>query len=139
MAGDCVFCKIVARRAPAHRVAEEARTLAFLDIFPVAPGHTLVIPRAHCESLLDADPESVADVARMTRRVAHAIHAVLAPDGIALHQLNGAAAGQSVFHYHMHLVPRMHGDPPTLHAQGRGEDGELATIASSLASALPPR
>jgi len=133
---DCIFCEIVAGRAPAHRVHEDERTLAFLDIVPAAPGHTLVIPKAHGENVHDTSADDLAAVIRVSQRVAAAQHSVLEPDGLAVFQLNGEAAGQSVFHYHMHLVPRRHGDPAGLHGRGPGEPAELARTAEALAAAV---
>lgn len=135
-AGECVFCGIVAGTMPSVKIHEDERTLTFMDIFPVAPGHTLIIPKAHCANLFEADPEDLAAVARRAGLTARALRAALAPDGLAVAQLNGAAAGQTVFHYHVHLVPRREGDPFTLHGRGRADDGELARLAAAVAAAL---
>lgn len=132
----CIFCQIVAGTAPAHRVLEDDRTLAFMDIFPVTAGHTLVIPKAHCTNLLDAAPEDLERVISQSRRVAHAIRDVIAPDGIGVFQLNGAAAGQTVFHYHMHLIPRMRGDVLQLHGRVPGDPNRLEATARKLVAAL---
>jgi histidine triad (HIT) family protein len=132
----CIFCKIVARESPAHRVFEDDRTLVFMDIFPVSLGHTLIIPKAHCTNLLDTTPADLALVVTQAHRLAHAIRDVIAPDGIGVFQLNGAAAGQTVFHYHMHLIPRMHGELLQLHSRTLGDPAELATTAEKLAAAL---
>lgn len=132
----CIFCKIVDGKAPAHRVFEDEQTLAFMDIFPVADGHTLVIPKAHCTHLLDATEPDLGSVIVQSRRVAHAIRQVLEPDGIAVFQLNGAAAGQTVFHYHMHLVPRMRGDALQVHSRTPGDPDRLAELARSLCEAV---
>ena len=132
----CIFCSIVAGEAPAHRVFEDERTLGFMDIFPVAPAHTLIIPKAHCTNLLDAEPPDLERVIVHARRVAHAIRQVIAPDGIGVFQLNGAAAGQTVFHYHMHLIPRMKGDALQVHSRVRGEPAQLEATARKLAAAL---
>jgi histidine triad (HIT) family protein len=87
----CVFCKIATGEAPAHRVSEDERSLVFMDIFPVADGHTLVVPKAHCTNLLEAEEPDLESVISHSRRVAHAIREVFDPDGIAVFQLNGAA------------------------------------------------
>lgn len=134
---DCIFCKIVSGEAPAHRVFEDERTLVFMDLFPVAKGHSLVIPKAHSTNLLDTDDEELAAVVTHSRRVAHAIRRALAPDGIGVAQLNGAAAGQTIFHYHMHLIPRMQGEPFQLHGRTQGDPEQLAETARKLAAALP--
>ena len=133
---SCIFCKIVRKEAPAHVVFEDERTLAFMDIFPVADGHTLVIPKAHCTNLLDADPEDLSAVIARSHPLAHAIRDVLAPAGIGVFQLNGAAAGQTVFHYHMHLIPRMRGDVLQVHSRTPGDPERLADTARRLAAAM---
>ncbi|MCZ6783047.1 MAG: HIT family protein [Proteobacteria bacterium] len=134
---DCIFCRIVEGRAPAHRVLEDERTLVFMDLFPVTEGHTLIIPKAHCTNLLDVDEADLQAVARHSRVVAHAIREVIAPDGIGVFQLNGAAAGPTVFHYHMHLIPRTKGGTLQLHTRVRGDPDQLADTARRLAAAIP--
>jgi histidine triad (HIT) family protein len=133
----CIFCKIVDGVAPAHRVFEDDHTLVFMDIFPVAYGHTLIIPKAHCHNLLDAAPADLEALISHSKRVAHALREVIEPDGIGVFQLNGAAAGQTIFHYHMHLIPRMHGDPIQIHSRRQGDPDRLAEIAKLLAAAIP--
>jgi len=133
---DCIFCRIVSGEAPSFRVCEDDGSLAFMDLFPVADGHTLVITKEHYGDLLEADADAVAAVAKCTRRVARAIEAVKEPDGLGVYQLNRAAAGQTVFHYHVHLIPRKAGDPLTIHARGRGDDELLRANAEALAAAL---
>jgi histidine triad (HIT) family protein len=135
---DCVFCKIVSGEAPAHRVCEDERTLAFMDIFPVAAGHTLIIPKAHCTNLLGTEVQDLEAVIAHSKRVAHALREVFDPDGIGVFQLNGAAAGQTVFHYHMHLIPRMHGDSLQIHSRTLGDPEQLAETARALAAAIAP-
>ena len=134
---ECIFCNIVAAQSPCFRIAEDDRTLAFLDIFPVANGHTLIITKDHFDNLFEATPEALEHVVRMSRRVAHAIGAALSPDGLGVFQLNGAAAGQTVFHYHMHLIPRANGEGLTLHGRRRAGESELGAMAERLAAALP--
>jgi histidine triad (HIT) family protein len=133
---DCIFCQIVEGRAPAFLVDEDAATLSFLDLFPVAQGHTLVVTRAHFENLFEASPEALAGVAAASRRVAHAIRESIAPEGLGVFQLNGAAAGQTVFHYHMHLVPRWHGQEFKLHSRVRGNPDELRATAARIKAAV---
>lgn len=132
----CIFCAILAGDAPAHRVHEDERTLVFMDLFPVADGHTLVIPKAHVENIFEIDADHVAACARMSRRIAHAIRSVLSPDGVAVVQANGAAAGQTVFHYHTHLIPAWTGTPLQLHGRQQGDATRLAEVAGQLATAL---
>ncbi len=133
---DCIFCKIVAGEAAAVKVTETEHALAFMDLFPAAPGHTLVIPKPHYENLFEATPESLAAVHLLARRVARAIKSALAPDGLMVFQLNGAAAGQTVFHYHAHLIPRMTGSEFKLHGRQRADDAELEAVAEKIATAL---
>ena len=133
---DCIFCKIVRGEAPAHRVCEDERTLAFMDIFPVTDGHTLVITKDHFENVFEADEDALAAIARTSHRVAAAIRSALAPDGLMVFQLNGQAAGQTVFHYHMHLMPRASGEPLALHTRVPGVPARLAELAAKLARAL---
>jgi histidine triad (HIT) family protein len=133
---DCIFCRIVAGEAPAHRVLEDEHTLSFMDAFPVTDGHTLVVTKAHAPTIFDASEAALTAVAASARRVAHAIRATLAPDGLMVFQLNGAAAMQTVFHYHMHLMPRRDGEPLALHSRVPGDPARLAEIASQLRTAL---
>ncbi len=133
---DCIFCKIVRGEAPAAWVSEDEHTVVFMDAFPVTDGHTLVVTREHFEDLFAATPAALGAVAAMAKRVAHAISTVLHPDGLMVFQLNGAAAGQTVFHYHMHLMPRAAGEPLALHARVPGNPGRLRELADALAAAL---
>lgn len=133
---NCIFCRIVAGELPCHRVYEDAHTLVFMDIFPVADGHTLVITKQHAATIFDADEAALTAVAATARRVAHAIRSALAPDGLMVFQLNGAAAMQTVFHYHMHLLPRREGEALALHTRVPGDPARLAALATQLAAAL---
>jgi histidine triad (HIT) family protein len=133
---DCIFCKIVRGEMPAHKVYENERILVFMDIFPVADGHTLLIPKVHGSNLLDTPVEDLECVMAQSRRVAHALRDVFTPDGIGVFQLNGAAAGQTVFHYHMHLLPRMKGDSLQIHSRTPGDPDRLAGNAQKIAAAL---
>jgi len=135
-AADCIFCRIVAGDAACARVHEDELTLTFMDIFPVAAGHVLIIPKVHCTDIFEAGGEALAAVARRAGITARAIRAALAPDGLGVFQLNGAAAGQTVFHYHMHLIPRREGEPFTLHGRARADDAELERIAVQIAATL---
>lgn len=133
---DCIFCAIVAGRAPAHRVFEDERVLIFMDLFPAQPGHTLIIPKQHGETLFETSSEDLQAVAAHSKPLASAIRSVFRPDGIAVMQLNGAAAGQTVFHYHMHLIPRQAGDPFRGHGKEPGDPDELARHATQLGAAF---
>jgi histidine triad (HIT) family protein len=107
---DCVFCKIVAKQIPATLVHEDEHTLAFMDIGQVNPGHVLVAVKAHAENIFALDDTQAAAVFTAAARVARAIRDAFAPAGLSVYQANGKAAGQSVFHLHVHLVPRHEGD-----------------------------
>ncbi|HEY8516191.1 MAG TPA: HIT family protein [Candidatus Binatia bacterium] len=133
---DCIFCKIVRGEAPAHRVAEDERTLSFLDIFPVSDGHTLVITKEHYATLFDAPAEALQAVAATAKRVAHALRDVVQPEGMMVFQLNGAAAMQTVFHYHMHLLPRRSGEPLALHTRVPGDPQRLERLSAELRERL---
>ena len=139
MSADCIFCRIVRGEAPSHRVDEDALTLAFMDAFPVTDGHTLVITKAHYPDIFATSESALAAVASTSHRVAAAIRAALAPDGLMVFQLNGAAAMQTVFHYHMHLMPRRAGELLALHSRVPGDPARLAEVARLIASALRPR
>jgi histidine triad (HIT) family protein len=108
---DCLFCKIVAGEIPATIVAQDERTVTFMDINPGTRGHALVIPRAHAQDLLEIDPEDLAAVAQAGQRMARTAKAALQADGINLINSCGADAWQTVFHFHLHVIPRYEGDP----------------------------
>jgi histidine triad (HIT) family protein len=107
---DCIFCKIIAGEIPSHKVYEDDATLAFLDINPAQRGHTLVIPKQHAADLIAIPADALYAVARATQHVAQQLQHVVQPDGVNVVQSNGAAAGQTVFHYHVHLIPRFTND-----------------------------
>ncbi len=137
MAEDsCIFCRIVRGEMPADRVYEDESTLVFMDIFPVTAGHTLVITKEHFADLFAATPESLRAVAATAKKVAEAIRRSLAPDGLMVFQLNGVAAGQSVFHFHMHLLPRANGEPLALHSRVAGDPARLRQLAAMITAAL---
>ncbi|MER7500527.1 HIT family protein [Nonomuraea pusilla] len=107
---DCTFCKIVAGQLPSYRVIEDEHTLAFLNIRPASPGHTLVVPREHARDVWEISEVSHSRVADMVYRVAALLKATLAPEGVNVKHNTGEAAGQDVFHFHVHVVPRWRGD-----------------------------
>ena len=107
---DCVFCRIVAGQIPSTRVFEDEHTLAFMDLGHVNPGHTLVAVKKHAANLYELDEAQAAAVARTTVMISKAIKAAFQPEGLSVYQANGKAAGQTVFHYHVHLLPRHAGD-----------------------------
>jgi histidine triad (HIT) family protein len=134
---SCIFCRIVSGEAPAARLREDALTVSILDIRPVSEGHALVLTREHFENVYEATPDALAAVARASKRVAHALRDTLRPDGLSIVQSNGEAASQSIFHYHMHLIPRRAGSSWTLHGRRRVADAELEQLARRIAEHLP--
>ena len=108
--GQCIFCRLVSGEIPAARVYEDELTIAFMDIGQVNPGHVLVATRRHAATLLDITPEEAAAVMQTAQRVAHAVQATFDPPGLTLLQANGHEGDQTVFHFHMHVVPRHAGD-----------------------------
>ncbi|WP_165974323.1 HIT family protein [Nonomuraea deserti] len=106
----CVFCEIVAGRAPAYRVTADEHAVAFLDLAPAAPGHTLVVPRGHARDVWELPQDACAQVARLVHGVSALLRVALAPDGLSITHATGEAAGQDVFHFHTHVVPRWRGD-----------------------------
>jgi histidine triad (HIT) family protein len=107
---QCVFCRIVAKEIPATVVHEDEHTLAFMDIGQVNPGHVLVALKKHAENIFALEDAQAAAVFRASAKVARAIRSAFEPQGLSVYQANGAAAGQTVFHLHIHLVPRYEGD-----------------------------
>ena len=107
---NCVFCRIVAKEIPAAVVYEDELTIAFMDAGQVNPGHVLVAAKEHAETLFDLDDAQAAALLRAAARVARAIRGAFQPPGLSVYQANGKAAWQTVFHYHMHLLPRHEGD-----------------------------
>ena len=107
---NCVFCKIVARQIPATVVHEDEHTLGFMDIGQVNPGHVLIALKQHVENIFALDGAQAAAAFRAAARVSRAIRAAFAPQGLSVYQANGQAAGQTVFHFHIHLVPRHEAD-----------------------------
>ena len=107
---DCVFCKIVAGQIPSTKIYENEHTLAFMDLGQVNPGHVLVAVKKHVPYLFELDETQAAAVARACVKVSKAIQSAFKPEGLSVYQANGKAAGQTVFHYHVHLLPRHAGD-----------------------------
>jgi histidine triad (HIT) family protein len=135
MAEDCICCKIVAGELPAAKVDEDERTLAFMDINPWARGHALVIPKQHARDLGAIGEDDLAACAAMAKRVAGLQRERLGADGVNLLNAYGAAAWQSVFHFHFHVIPRYEGDPLRLPTTPQQADpDELAAVAEELKS-----
>jgi histidine triad (HIT) family protein len=134
---DNIFAKIARGEAPCHKVFEDADTLAFMDLFPQSPGHVLVIhKRATARNLLEVNLADLAPVMVTVQRVSRAMVSAFKPDGLAIMQFNGSASGQTVFHLHVHLIPRWAGQPLGLHAQKMADAGDLAARAKAIAVAI---
>ena len=133
---DNIFAKILREEMPAHRVYEDADTLAFMDIMPRGDGHTLVIPKRGFRNLLDADPDGLAVVARTVSTIARAQMRAFRADGITVQQFNEPAGGQVVFHYHVHVIPRFEGVSLRPHTGEMADDATLAEHAEKLRNAL---
>ena len=132
---DNIFAKIVRGDAPAAKVFEDHDTLAFMDVFPQARGHVLVVhKRARARNLLDVDPQDLHALMTTVQRIALAVRATLKPDGIFVAQFNGQTAGQTVFHLHVHVIPRWEGVALGRHgAGGMADMGELKELAEAIA------
>ncbi len=130
---DCIFCKIVAGELPATIVDEDERTIAFMDIAPATRGHALVIPREHSRDLLAVAPEDLQATALATQRLAKRVTQRLGADGVNLLNSCGAAAWQTVFHFHIHVIPRYDGDPLRLPwVPSSGDPEQIAAAAQEL-------
>jgi histidine triad (HIT) family protein len=131
---DCLFCKIVAGEIPATIVAQDERTIAFMDINPATRGHALVVPRAHARDVHAIDTEDLKAVAATAQRLAAKALERLGADGVNLLNSNGAAAWQTVFHFHMHVIPRYEDDPLRLPwIPAPGDTDEIAAAGAQLA------
>jgi histidine triad (HIT) family protein len=130
---SCIFCRIVKGELPCFKVFGDQRVLAFMDINPIAEGHTLVIPRAHAENIWEISPEDLAAVQAASQRLAGALRQVLQPVGIACLQLNGRGVNQVVMHYHQHLIPRRASDPQLGMTAWELVPGNMAAIAQTAA------
>ncbi len=130
---DCLFCRIIAGELPSTKVHEDALTIAIMDIFPATAGHVLVIPRAHATDIHEVSEFDLAACASVAKRLAGLAVANLSASGVTIMQSNGAAAWQTVFHYHVHVIPRYDGDPLVLPwTPGPQADAdELAEISKS--------
>jgi len=134
---NCVFCRIVAREIPAAVVYEDAETLAFMDAGQVNPGHVLVAAKGHAENLYELNDAQAGALLRTAARVARAIRDAYKPPGLSVYQANGKAAWQTVFHYHMHLVPRHEGDGMALTWPAKNPPREkLGEYAAEIRKAL---
>jgi len=136
---DCIFCRIVRGELPCTKVYEDERTLAFMDIAPVVKGHTLVITKAHSDSMRDTPAEVLQDLVPVVRLVAQAQFEGLGAAGVNVTQANGAVAGQVVLHIHFHVIPRFDDDGHKWNWRQLQYDNpeEMAALAARIAGALP--
>jgi len=131
-----IFAKILRGELPAHKVYEDDRAFAFLDIMPRAPGHTLVVPKAPARNILDVAPADLGHVMAVAQKIAKAAMQVFAADGVTVQQFNEPAGGQVVFHLHVHIIPRRDGVPLKPPASFKEENAVLSDHALKLAAAL---
>lgn len=131
-----IFARILRGEVPAHRVCEDEATIVIMDAMPQSDGHALVIPRFPARDIFELPPEQAAAAMRTAQRVARAAKAVFRADGITLMQFNGAEAGQSVFHFHLHVIPRYAGQPLRSHGRSFADGELLAAQAGRLRDAL---
>lgn len=131
-----IFAKILRGELPAHKVYEDDKAIAFLDIMPRCPGHTLVVPKAAARNILDIEPEDLAHVAKVAKKVAIAAKAAFKADGLTVQQFNEEAGGQVVFHLHVHVIPRHAGEPMKPPASAMEKPEVLAEHAALLRAAL---
>src|SRR5919106_2236771 len=133
--GNCVFCSIVEGTSPSRRIYEDERAVAFMDINPATDGHALVVPRAHVKDLWEISEDEASRVMAATVRVASQIRDALQPDGVNVMHATGAAAFQTVFHFHLHVIPRYYHDPIKLPWVPRpGDRTKIAELASKIQS-----
>ena len=134
---DCIFCKIVAGQLPCFKLLEDDKTIAFMDINPVNPGHALAVAKGHWPTVDVIPTDVLSAVAATAQKVAKAVIAALEPNGVNLLQANGAGAGQSVPHLHIHILPRRPDDGATLNWDYRpGDKAEIETVYRKLKAVL---
>jgi histidine triad (HIT) family protein len=133
---DNIFARIIRGEIPCHKVYEDADTIAFMDIMPQAEGHTLVVPKVAGEDIFSTPPESLAAAIRTAQKIAGAVKQAFSAPGVMVAQLNGAAAGQSVFHLHIHVIPRHAGKELRIHAAAQADHAVLAEHAVRVRAAL---
>lgn len=131
-----IFARILRGELPAVKVYEDADAIAFMDIMPQAPGHTLVVPRAASRNLLDAAPDTLSRVMPLVQKLARAVKTAFAADGVTVMQFNEAAGGQTVYHLHIHVIPRHDGVPLAKHSGGMEKAEVLEAHAAKIRAAL---
>jgi len=133
---DNIFAKILRGEIPAQKVYEDDHAIAFMDVMPQGPGHTLVVPRSPSRNLLDADPETLVHIFPLVQKIANAVKAAFNADGITINQFNENAGGQTVFHLHIHIIPRFDGVPLKHHSDTMEDPDVLALAAQKIKAAL---
>lgn len=133
---DCLFCKIIAGEIPAEKIYEDEQTLAFLDITPVNKGHTLVVPKKHSRNLFDADDDTLAILLPVAKKVVRALQKSISAKGVNIHINNEPAAGQVIFHTHLHIIPRFSEDGLHLWKGHPYPEGEVRETAEKIKTAL---
>jgi histidine triad (HIT) family protein len=131
-----IFAKILRGEMPSHRVYEDSDAIAFMDVMPQGPGHTLILPKAPSRNLLDADPATLGALMRAVQKIAKAVMRAFAADGVTVIQFNEPASGQTVFHLHVHVIPRFEGVPLRPHTGTMEKPDVLAANADKLRKAL---
>jgi histidine triad (HIT) family protein len=131
-----IFAKILRGEIPAFKVYEDEAALAFMDLMPQAPGHTLVIPKTEARNFFDIQPQALAELIKRTQHVAKAVREAFQPDGVRIIQFNEAAAGQTIFHIHFHIVPCYEGQDVKMHARDTADKAVLAEHAERIKQAL---
>lgn len=133
---NCIFCKIISGELPSSKIYEDEHVVAFLDIRPTRPGHTLVVPKTHCSSMTDCDPKVLVQVIQAAQKIAPAVMKATGVDGFNLGVNNGESAGQIIFHLHMHVIPRKNNDGLHLWPSKEYEEGEMMRIAEAICNAV---
>jgi len=123
---DCIFCQIVQKRIPAFTVYEDEKCLAFLDINPLTPGHTLIIPKEHVESMFDISEELLQHIAAIAQKLAKNMREKVGAEGVNLFQASGPVAEQSIQHFHLHVIPRKSGDNLNINEWWRSKVGKMS-------------
>ena len=136
MPEDCVFCKIIKGEIPCAKIYENDKVLAFLGIEPINKGHTIVIPKEHHKDLLSMPDDILAEVTKITKKVSKAVVEATGADGFNIGQNNGKAAGQAVFHFHIHIMPRFENDGLKHWSHKEYSEGEMNEFAEKISNAL---
>lgn len=132
-----IFARILRGEMPSVRVYEDDHVLAFMDVFPQAKGHTLVIPKhSTARNFLEETPENIGPLVLGVQRVAKAVRAALNPDGLVITQFNGAVSGQTVYHLHFHIIPRWEGVPLGRHGEGMADVEDLKELAAQISAMI---